>query len=325
MADVKGINPITAETSSDSNTPNDKVWLYEENIKRLYSLDDNPERKAFLDDFFSYRRKNGLYCKIPVIARKPLDVFVLYYIVQKYGGFEQTMKNRMWSQIARELDLPRTMTSGAFTLKLKYIRLLYQFECYKCNKAVNHAILYNESALIDPKERYDSQSDDRRPPTMRSHPIPVESYVKTDYVENKEKEYRDALITRLRSSSEEYEYASYPVQRGKYRHYEHSPKSLPSRSPDTMCAITESSRHASRYPYYTQARPNSYKRKYSTEEYYEEPNDHEFHPRKVSRRPSVTAIDLQQMSVSFMEITNNRLTLKVSLNNERYEGVLKCC
>jgi len=29
------------------------------------------------------------------------------------------MKNRMWSQIARELELPRTMTSGAFTLKLK--------------------------------------------------------------------------------------------------------------------------------------------------------------------------------------------------------------
>ena len=40
----------------------------------------------------------------------------------------QTMKNRMWSQIARELELPRTMTSGAFTLKLKYVPLREKFQ-----------------------------------------------------------------------------------------------------------------------------------------------------------------------------------------------------
>lgn len=43
----------------------------------------------------------------------------------------QSMKNRMWSQIARELDLPRSMTSGAFTLKLKQVFDFYFYLQYK--------------------------------------------------------------------------------------------------------------------------------------------------------------------------------------------------
>ena len=41
-------------------------------------------RKNDKDVFFL-----GLYNKMPVIARKPLDLYHLYSTVQKYGGFEQ--------------------------------------------------------------------------------------------------------------------------------------------------------------------------------------------------------------------------------------------
>lgn len=305
----------TTTTTTESNGHPEKLWLYEENIKQLYELDQTPDRKSFLDDFFNYRKKNGLYSKIPVIARRPLDVYALYCIVQKYGGFESTMKNRMWSQIARELDLPRTMTSGAFTLKLKYIRLLYQFECHKCNKPINQAILYNESMLGDTtKERYEEHVEEYN---VRNHQYQQQQTTTSsrdefeDYMLEKEKIYREAL---RRSTEKEYIIST--------RHEQEaiSSKSLPTieeRLP--MSANSYTNRYRS-----PPDKSVMLKRAFHVNE----TKDEDDIPGKRQPRTSNIrhAEDLfKTFSVDFFEITDDLLTIKVRLNDERYEGVLKCC
>ena len=61
---------------------------------------------------------NELYIIFFYLANYICHHLRAYYFICIFINF-QTMKNRMWSQIARELELPKTMTSGAFTLKLK--------------------------------------------------------------------------------------------------------------------------------------------------------------------------------------------------------------
>jgi len=317
---------VTTAPPCESNGMPEKLWLFEENIKQLYELDSTPDRKTFLDDFFNYRKKHGLFSKIPVIARRPLDVYALYCIVQKYGGFESTMKNRMWSQIARELDLPRTMTSGAFTLKLKYIRLLYQFECYKCNKPINQAILYNESMTMpDNKEQqrpgcYDDHVEEYN---IRNqyHPPPREEY--DDYkMMEKEKIYREAL---RRSTEKEFvmrqEESSLPIQ--PHPNTTHTPLDERTPPPSTLP-------YTSRYRSPPDKPTTLLKRPF----HLNDPPTTTVEDEEVAalrrQRGSTTSIQshedfLRTFSVDFFEVTDDLVTIKVRLNDERYEGVLKCC
>lgn len=296
----------------ESNGVPEKLWLYEENIKQLYELDKTPDRKTFLDDFFNYRKKNGLYSKIPVIARRPLDVYALYCIVQKYGGFESTMKNRMWSQIARELDLPRTMTSGAFTLKLKYIRLLYQFECHKCNKPVNQAILYNESMIGESKERYEEHVDDYHMRHQIQHRDEFD-----EFLQEKEKIYREAL---RRSTEKDY---AVPIRQE--RHEMDPTSEITMTHPKNISSLDEqlpSSSLTYTHRYNSPDRSATMKRGFQTGEIKEgDELSCKRHPKPNIQRDDI----FRTFSVDFFEITDDMVTIKVCLNDERYEGVLKCC
>jgi len=351
MSDIPAERPVPeppapTTTSYETNGVTEKLWLYEENIKQLYELDKTPDRKTFLDDFFNYRKKNGLYSKIPVIARRPLDVYALYCIVQKYGGFESTMKNRMWSQIARELDLPRTMTSGAFTLKLKYIRLLYQFECHKCNKPVNQAILYNESMIGETKERYDDHAEDyhlrnqmatrdqmapREQVAPRDHLTPRDQMTPRDefdeFLQEKEKIYREAL---RRSTEKDF---VIPVRQPEHHVIDHSTDPLPPTHALTKTSSLDdpSASTPLAYPhrYHSPDRSTVLKRNFQVGEQTKEQHD----DMQCGKRhgvcrvvPHTTKEDLfKTFSVDFFEITDDMVTIKVCLNDERYEGVLKCC
>lgn len=170
-----------------------KVWYLGETIKKLYDLDQNPGRKLFLDEYFTFMKARGAtVSKVPVVAKLPLDLFRLYHVVQKLGGFAQVVKKRRWSRVVRELDLPSSITSAAFTLRTQYMRLLYPYECEK--KGIPSNFLYYEDEVgWNPESsnlsehRYDVNS---RPPKLlredkhssyqkeaRYHSKPESSYV----------------------------------------------------------------------------------------------------------------------------------------------------
>ncbi|XP_064409378.1 AT-rich interactive domain-containing protein 3A isoform X2 [Latimeria chalumnae] len=107
-------------------------WTYEEQFKQLYELDDDPKRKEFLDDLFSFMQKRGTPVnRIPIMAKQVLDLYSLYRLVTEKGGLVEVINKKIWREITKGLNLPTSITSAAFTLRTQYMKYLYPYECEK--------------------------------------------------------------------------------------------------------------------------------------------------------------------------------------------------
>lgn len=64
-----------------------------DSLCKLYEMDDNPERRPFLDKLLSFmeeRRTSITAC--PTISKQPLDLYRLYTLVKERGGFLDVCK-----------------------------------------------------------------------------------------------------------------------------------------------------------------------------------------------------------------------------------------
>ncbi|KAG7661058.1 ECM5 [[Candida] subhashii] len=69
--------------------------------------------------------------KLPMIDKRPLDLFKLFRSVLIRGGFMEVINKKLWAQIGRELGYKgKIMTSLSSSLKASYQRILYPFELY---------------------------------------------------------------------------------------------------------------------------------------------------------------------------------------------------
>ena len=59
-----------------------------ENLQRLYEIDDNPDRKAWLDKLLNFMEERGTpITQCPTISKNPLDLYKLYIYTKDRGGF----------------------------------------------------------------------------------------------------------------------------------------------------------------------------------------------------------------------------------------------
>ncbi|XP_053742697.1 AT-rich interactive domain-containing protein 3B-like [Synchiropus splendidus] len=99
---------------------------------KLYELDNDPQRKEFLDELFVFMQKRGTPVnRIPIMAKQVLDLYKLYRLVTDKGGLVEVINKKIWREITRGLNLPTSITSAAFTLRTQYMKYLYAFECDK--------------------------------------------------------------------------------------------------------------------------------------------------------------------------------------------------
>ncbi|XP_071587028.1 AT-rich interactive domain-containing protein 3C isoform X4 [Heliangelus exortis] len=118
----------------DPPPPPHHEWTYEEQFKQLYELDEDPKRKEFLDDLFSFMQKRGKGTpvnRIPIMAKQVLDLYTLYRLVTDKGGLVEVINKKIWREITKGLNLPTSITSAAFTLRTQYMKYLYPYECEK--------------------------------------------------------------------------------------------------------------------------------------------------------------------------------------------------
>lgn len=55
---------------------------------RQYELDDNPDRRLFLDNLLHYMEELGTpLTQCPTISKQPLDLYLLYHFVKDHGGY----------------------------------------------------------------------------------------------------------------------------------------------------------------------------------------------------------------------------------------------
>ncbi|XP_062848673.1 AT-rich interactive domain-containing protein 3B [Trichomycterus rosablanca] len=99
---------------------------------KLYELDNDPNRKDFLDDLFTFMQKRGTPVnRIPIMAKQVLDLYKLFKLVTEKGGLVEVINKKIWREITKGLNLPTSITSAAFTLRTQYMKYLYPYECEK--------------------------------------------------------------------------------------------------------------------------------------------------------------------------------------------------
>lgn len=164
--------------SSSSSEGSAAGWSFEEQykqVRQLYEISDEPSRKEFLDDLFSFMQKRGTPInRLPIMAKSVLDLYELYNLVIARGGLVEVINKKLWQEIIKGLRLPSSITSAAFTLRTQYMKYLYDYECDKKNLStrseLDAAIEGNKREGRRASGQYDAQAALAMPPLQRGVP-----------------------------------------------------------------------------------------------------------------------------------------------------------
>lgn len=109
-------------------------------VQRLNELEARTRvRLNFLDQIAKFWELQGSSLKIPMVERKPLDLYSLYRVVQDEGGLETASKERKWSKIATLLNYPLGKSGIGTILRQHYERILFPFDVFMTNKHMEHS------------------------------------------------------------------------------------------------------------------------------------------------------------------------------------------
>ncbi|XP_055595397.1 lysine-specific demethylase lid [Uranotaenia lowii] len=113
-------------------------------VQRLNELEAETRIKLnFLDQIAKFWELQGSSLKIPMVERKPLDLYTLHKVVNDEGGIEIVTKERKWSKIACRMGYQQGKNVGT-NLKAHYERILYPFDIYRSGKIIDLANLETE-------------------------------------------------------------------------------------------------------------------------------------------------------------------------------------
>ena len=62
------------------------------------------------------------------MAKHVLDLYELFNRVVERGGLVEVIHKKQWQEIIREMRLPSSITSAAFTLRTQYTRYLVRLD-----------------------------------------------------------------------------------------------------------------------------------------------------------------------------------------------------
>ncbi|CAJ1073859.1 AT-rich interactive domain-containing protein 1B-like isoform X1 [Xyrichtys novacula] len=119
--------PLKTPSSPKANTNSSS--LSGERITRLYELGMEPERRSWVERYLNFMEERGTpVAQLPVVGKKPLDLWKLYIAVREIGGLAMVNKNKKWRELSTTLNVG-TSSSSASALKKQYIQYLFAYEC----------------------------------------------------------------------------------------------------------------------------------------------------------------------------------------------------
>nr|XP_057943857.1 uncharacterized protein zgc:77151 isoform X2 [Doryrhamphus excisus] len=89
----------------------------------------HPEEQLFLDQLFSFMDRQGSPIhKVPNLGFKKIDLFLMYSVVRRLGGYEKVTSDRLWKVVYNELGGCPGSTSAATCTRRHYERLMLPYE-----------------------------------------------------------------------------------------------------------------------------------------------------------------------------------------------------
>ncbi|XP_075878516.1 uncharacterized protein LOC142885689 isoform X1 [Nelusetta ayraudi] len=89
----------------------------------------HPEEQLFLDQLFSFMDRHGSPIhKVPNLGFKKIDLFLMYTVVRRLGGYKKVTMDRLWKVVYNELGGCPGSTSAATCTRRHYERLVLPYE-----------------------------------------------------------------------------------------------------------------------------------------------------------------------------------------------------
>ncbi|XP_043914095.1 AT-rich interactive domain-containing protein 4B [Protopterus annectens] len=93
------------------------------------------EKENFLHQLYKFMEDRGTPInKRPVLGYMNLNLFKLYRLVHRLGGFDNIESGAVWKQVYQDLGIPVLNTAAGYNVKCAYRKYLYGFEEY-CRSA----------------------------------------------------------------------------------------------------------------------------------------------------------------------------------------------
>ncbi|XP_077437824.1 AT-rich interactive domain-containing protein 4B isoform X2 [Vanacampus margaritifer] len=95
------------------------------------------ERENFLQQLYKFMEdRRTPINKRPVLGYRNLNLFKLYRLVNKLGGFDNIESGAVWKQIYQDLGIPVLNSAAGYNVKCAYRKYLYGFEEYCTSTAI---------------------------------------------------------------------------------------------------------------------------------------------------------------------------------------------
>jgi histone demethylase JARID1 len=117
-------------------------------VQRLNELEANTRIKInFLEKLSKFWELQGNKFKIPIMERKPVDLYKLFKQVEIMGGYETIVKNKLWTHVNKLLGYKEPSSSR--NLKNHYEKILYPFLLFEAGITIPDGVAPKNDTLDD--------------------------------------------------------------------------------------------------------------------------------------------------------------------------------
>ncbi|KAK6489556.1 AT-rich interactive domain-containing protein 4B-like isoform X1 [Huso huso] len=144
------------EESSSSEEEDDKEEEEEEDASsEEEEVEPFPgERENFLQQLYKFMEDRGTPInKRPVLGYRNLNLFKLYRLVHRLGGFDNIDSGSVWKQVYQDLGIPVLNSAAGYNVKCAYRKYLYGFEEYCTSTGIKFQMSLPEKSASNPEIR----------------------------------------------------------------------------------------------------------------------------------------------------------------------------
>ncbi|KAL2083314.1 hypothetical protein ACEWY4_021087 [Coilia grayii] len=127
--EVKDESSSSEEDEDEEEEEQDEDGSSEEEEEEVEPFPE--ERESFLQQLYKFMEDRGTPInKRPVLGYRNLNLFKLYRLVHKLGGFDDIDSGSVWKQVYQDLGIPVLNSAAGYNVKCAYRKYLYGFEEY---------------------------------------------------------------------------------------------------------------------------------------------------------------------------------------------------